>query len=72
MSEPLTDKSIMPFGQFFDQKKTMAEVPTWYLKWLKKQYETNGCRGEVNERVKQYIDEYWDAIEIEHKKQGGK
>lgn len=71
MSTPLTDKDIMPFGQFAQQKVTMREVPAWYLRWLKNQYEINGCRGEDNERVRQYINENWDAIELELRK-GGK
>lgn len=69
MSEPLTDKDIMPFGGY--KGKAMADVPAGYLNWLKNQYEINGCRGEDNERVRQYINENWDAIELELRK-GGK
>lgn len=49
----MTDESIMPWG--IHQGKKMANVPSYYLKWL---VDSNNCSG----AVERYIKNNWDCI----------
>lgn len=60
MVGPLTDNSLMPFGQFKGQK--LANVPAWYLLYIRDNF-TN-----LRDDLKKYIDDNRDSLTMEKKR----
>lgn len=63
-NEPLTDESMMPFGQYGPTRgdpRTMADTPAYYLLFLW----DSGIWQEKGRSVHEYIKENFSALEID-------
>jgi uncharacterized protein (DUF3820 family) len=65
--ETLKDLDVMPFGQYYNSRTKMQDVPASYMHWLW----TSGLKNELKARSKQgkvarYIEANMSALKQEH------